>query len=201
MQNCSQNCVNVTVFVCETDDVITCLKINSSMKLTSYSPTSNICQHAVTSVHYSIHHNGTEGITSVALYLQVGDIILKENLLLALSFKLSYHWVGQSSSFHLSGYPGYVTEKPIITGYKVYQSWKDNKTIESIKMSYNRYDWLTVFRIKSDGSCLKLHRENIKFQENLYAHCFLNVPAAKNIESCEVLQNEVCPSYFSFFFK
>ncbi|XP_065204868.1 tectonic-3 [Planococcus citri] len=190
--NCSQhNCINVTTFICETDDSLTCLKINSSTKLTSYSSSSKICQQAVSSVHYAIHHNGTEGITSVFLYLQLGDIVFKENLLWALSFKLSYHWAGQGHSFQLSGYPGYVLERPIITGYKVYQALKDNKTMESMKMSYNRHDWLTVFRTNSDGSCLKLQRENIKFRENLYTHCFLDVPVSRTMESCEALQNEI----------
>lgn len=170
------------------------MKINSTAKLiASFSAKTNICSNAVTSIHYAIFHNGTEGISSVHLYLQLTDIPFRENLLWALSFKLTFHWAHQNNAFKLSGYPGYEMGHPIITGYKMYQSLKDNKTSETLEMSFNQKDWLTVFRTKNDGSCWRTHRENVNFQENLYAHCFLDVPQIKTVENCELFQNEVIP--------
>lgn len=151
----------------------------------------NTCYKAVTNVHYNLIHNGTEGILSAQVYLELGNIKLKPNLLWSLSFKLTYQWVNQTKYFELSGYPGYIFGKPIITGYKTVKSLRENKSSDVMEMNYNHKYWLSVFGTDVDGRCSKMRRYNVLFRENIYAHCFIEVPKINTVEYCEIFQNEV----------
>lgn len=181
----------MTPFLCESDNPETCTAFDVSKMMPSFSPKTNVCSRAVTSVHYKIVHNGTEGILAVHLYLQQANITFKPSLLWSIPFRLSHQWTNQNQSYKLSGQLGYEPGKPIITGYRIVQTVRENKYTEVMRSSYNAKNWLTVFRTNNAGSCLKLHRYNVLFQENLYAHCFVKVPPIRTVENCETFQNEV----------
>lgn len=136
-------------------------------------------------------HNGTEGILAAQVYFQQEDVVLKPDLLWAMTFKLTHQWFNQTQTYELSGYPGYVFGKPIITGFKVAKNRKENRTQYAMKMNHQRKRWLTFFKTHSDGECMKTQRENVLFDENVYAHCFVRVPKIRNIEQCETFQTEV----------
>ncbi|XKL68302.1 hypothetical protein PGB90_003793 [Kerria lacca] len=191
--NCFHNCVNVTPFICHGNNLDFCKPANTSLK-SSFS--NNTCYKAVTNVHYNLIHNGTEGILSAQVYLELGNIKLKPNLLWSLSFKLTYQWVNQTKYFELSGYPGYIFGKPIITGYKTVKSLRENKSSDVMEMNYNHKYWLSVFGTDVDGRCSKMRRYNVLFRENIYAHCFIEVPKINTVEYCEIFQNEIFNNLF-----
>lgn len=188
-QDCSSNCLNITSMICENDDITMCKRMNLSAgpSLSAH----NICQGAVTHVHYNFQHNGTEGILAAHVYFRLQNITLIPNLLWAITFKLTYQWFNQTQYYEISGYPGYVFGKPIITGFMLPKSRKENVTQYSMQMYHQRTRWFTVFKTRSDGECIKTQRENILFGENLYTHCFIKVPDIKNAIQCEHFQNEV----------
>lgn len=175
--------------ICENDDITMCKRMNLSAgpSLSAH----NMCQGAVTHVHYNFQHNGTEGILAAHVYFRLQNITLKPNLLWAITFKLTYQWLNQTQFYEISGYPGYVFGKPIITGFMLPKSRKENVTQNSMQMYYQRTRWLTVFKTRNNGECIKSQRENILFDENLYTHCFIKVPDIMNIVQCEHFQNEV----------
>ncbi len=142
-------------------------------------------------MHYKVIHNGTEGILAVNAYFQLINLTLTPNMLWAISIKLTHEWVNQTHYYELSGYPGYVFGKPIITGVKTPKERKQNHIEDGIKMSYHRNRWLTFFGTSTDGDCLKMRRHNVLFGENVYTHCFTKVPYMKTIEHCEKFQQEV----------
>lgn len=174
--------------MCEDHDFDTCAPINVTIKPSLYEST---CRRAVTDIHYKIIHNGTEGIQSVELYLQLGTVELAPDLLWSISFHLTHQWVNQASHFALSGDPGYTIGKPVITGHGTFKKRTQNLTENSIEMSFNKGHWLTYFGTTMDCECLKMRRNNILFLENVYTHCFVPVPKLKTVEQCEIFQNEV----------
>lgn len=174
--------------MCEDHDFDTCTPFNVTMTPSS---DKSICRRAVTDVHYKIIHNGTEGIQSVELYLQLGTVELAPDLLWSIAFHLTHQWVGQANHFALSGHPGYILGKPVITGHAIFKKRTQNLTDHSMEMSFNKGHWFTYFATKIDGECSKMRRNNILFRENIYAHCWVPVPKIKTVEQCEIFQNEV----------
>ena len=130
----------------------------------------NVCQRAVTNVHYSFLHNGTDGILAARVFLLLRNITLKTKALWAVKFTTQYEWSGQNETFELSGHPGYLVGKPIITGFRVAKIIRsENRTRYTIDMDRHREHWLTIFATEVDGSCSRTRRRNIYFDHNVYA--------------------------------
>lgn len=119
-------------------------------------------------------------------------------------FEVTFVWYNQTRYFDKSGHPGYLPRKPIITGYKRAARTENNRTlIDRIVVSFDENEWLTVVQPNENNDCRDsdIRRRNVLFGQNIYVHCYMEIPKINNSSrpNCQQLQNKVVGSGFFLF--
>ena len=133
------------------------------------------CENVLTKLKYEIHHEGVQGIKKVRALIDLTNFSTRftsanDSIVVAQTFGYSHYWNNENvttSLNHRSGNPGYIKEKPILTGvlaYKDVELLKDDQVIQSMTQSDLYIDrgndefsqFLTIMTASSD--CENTHR-------------------------------------------
>lgn len=213
--SCPKNvCVGLNVFICF-DHFENCRKLekNSTRVLTtcigSNSSNTYLCYNLVQHAKFYFYHNGTQGITNSTLYIIPKNFTFSDrDFLFTQNFEVNFFWSNHTLNYssYLSGNPGYIDGKPIITGNLVFRNLRNNSNSStSLEDNYMIYrdplDFTSNFMVfpeSKEGQCL-LNRKNyipVEFGYNMYAKCTV-VSQLKNNENmtakslCESLQKNI----------
>ena len=99
------------------------------------------CENVLTKLKYEIHHEGVQGIKKVRALIDLTNFSTRftsanDSIVVAQNFGYSHYWNNENvttSLNHRSGNPGYIKEKPILTGvlaYKDVELLKDDQVIQ-----------------------------------------------------------------------
>ena len=133
------------------------------------------CENVLTKLKYEIHHEGVQGIKKIRALIDLTNFSTRftsanNSIVVAQTFGYSHYWNNENvttSLNHRSGNPGYIKEKPILTGvlaYKDIELLKDDQVLQSMTQSdlyINRgtdefSQFLTIMTASSD--CENTHR-------------------------------------------
>ncbi|XP_076548891.1 tectonic-3 [Osmia lignaria lignaria] len=147
-----------------------------------------ICYNIVTGVKYLIIHNGSMGINSFNVYFNIGNVSRS----FYQQFEVSYEWadVDKEKIFSLSGNPGYIFGKPLISGVL-----KINKTnnVESRYINFNKTNgYFTLPIATRHGECNDVNRYVLAFGEDVKLKCSASLQTNNfSTASCIELQNRI----------
>lgn len=131
-----------------------------------FNSSSSLCSNALLSLSYIIVHNATEGLVSVSADVTIGVVPIG-TFTQSFTVQFLYSDVNETGSSHLvrPGNPGYVQGQPILAGVLMG---------DSVNVSADNNDWLTVAIGDSRGRCLG-QRESVIFRNNHRSSCILKL--------------------------
>ena len=142
-----------------------------------YDSENKVCKNAVQSVHYTIVHNGSEGIIEAEVALKTVEL-KSTTKWLKQTFAVTFLWLNKSNVVEVSGKPGYIVGKPILTAFY-------SKDI-NLKQNVAGYEFLTL----SDGFCDNFVKKPIEFGTNWRSGCLLRVNI-KEKDVCDSIQRVI----------
>lgn len=151
---------------------------STDSKSTTYDSAKKICRNAVQSVHYTVWHNGSDGVIKVEVVLQTVDL-RPSTKWLKQWFEVAFLWSNRSEAIELSGNPGYIVGKPVLAAF----STKD----ANLSQSLTGYEMMAL----SDGSCDNFIKRPIEFAINSMSGCLLRVNHSIESNVCESIQRAI----------
>lgn len=174
--------------ICENENFNNCQNVSRNDSRLDFKCNFNIrnnkneCKNAVKTLQYNFYHNGTQGYTSIELLGIVGEVSYEfgvEDFEFFQTFEVNFWWVNQSRNYSamLSGNPGYIIGRPILSGNLIHLGNSTNTT-EKVQRTFN--DYLGNFLVLSEnveGNCIldKTNYLTIEFGYNLLTKCKFSV--------------------------
>ncbi|XP_036360308.1 tectonic-3-like [Octopus sinensis] len=130
------------------------------------------CTNVVNKVVYRFIHNGTYGIISVRVTLNLIDLT-QSDLPFTQTFTTEFHELAAEDDtyFRRSGNPGYLKGEPLLAGTKI--NLPTGRSI--INLSSDRTNWLTIPQPSPDGSCSGKNRVPVNFGVDMRSGCSLKL--------------------------
>ncbi|XP_042231395.1 tectonic-3-like [Homarus americanus] len=150
--------------------------------------TYGVCQNVAQSIHYTLIHNGTEGITDVqakVYFTNVTDVMTH----FTNNFGVEYIWASSEHDviFKRSGHPGYIIGKPILLGKLVTNVTEEGDLKEAIYLDTDPRQWLTMLAPGREGRCDS--RSQVTFGEEMRTGCIIQLKQ-EDFSDCQLLQHQ-----------
>lgn len=155
------------------------------------------CENIVKKVHYNFYHTGVEGFVKIDLLAHLYDFSYELDALgteYSQQFSVNFWWVNQTRNFSslLSGNPGYLIGKPILTGKVVNMG---NETQPVYKISRSPSSFLENFLSLPEnlkGVCILNHDYyiHVEFGYNMVTKCKLK--GSLYYTKSKINGNEIC---------
>lgn len=215
LQGCPKNvCLPLETKLCD-EDFENCHNISSSShnlnltcQLKIYN-NENECRNLVKGVKYNIYHNGTNGVIRTELYLNLGNVSYyfgDKNFLVSQNFEVNFLWFNYSLNYSLllSGNPGYLVGKPILSSNLIPIANNRSRGISNRNESSTKYkiirnpaeiaDNFLIFPASKHGICVRNNRTYIpiEFGYNVIIKCKvakMYLPQKVNLTSTEYCKN------------
>ncbi|XP_014775388.2 tectonic-3 [Octopus bimaculoides] len=143
------------------------------------------CMNVVNKVVYHFIHNGTYGIISVRVALNLIDLT-QSDLPFTQTFSTEFQELEAEDNayFKRSGNPGYIRGEPLLAGTKI--NLPTGRSI--INLSSDRTNWLTIPQPSPDGSCSGKSRVPVTFGVDMRSGCFLKLKLSDLSIQCKNLE-------------
>ncbi|CAH1179136.1 unnamed protein product [Phaedon cochleariae] len=201
-QDCPKNvCLPIAPRICNEhlNDCMNITKNDSRIKVTcNLILNKHSCVNMVKKAQYNFYHNGTNGFSQVILLVYLENIsyqFWRRDLEFSQEFSVNFWWMNQTRNYSeiLSGNPGYLIGKPILTGLLINIG---NKTHELLIIKRNSSRFINNFLIipgNEGGFCMSTEMAHIvvEFGYNLLTKCKYqrNIVEKKKVNGTDVCRN------------
>jgi len=149
----------------------------------TFQTSTQTCENALQSIDLFVKVDSKTGwINTVELRLSCGDIKAQSAKAISSSLKFEYMSINENISLPLSGNPGYLKGKPLLSG--IY----DEETKQIMRNNDNLSNWtLTVPKLSGVGSCDLDTKESVLFGFNSFQTCKWK----SSLSNCAKLKEEI----------
>lgn len=180
IEECPEDvCLVTKQFMCETHTYENNSCVETNITKPVYSSENRSCLNVVSGIHYVMYHNGVQGIYQVKVYFNVVNFSLVESRqLFRYKLKVTFQWLDKNyrnNTLKRSGYLGYLTGMPLISGQRVSKSEKDDNEKEVVEINADEKDWISIGVAGNRGECSVSSRQNIVFGINRQTKCIMNI--------------------------
>ncbi|KAJ8942075.1 hypothetical protein NQ318_004100 [Aromia moschata] len=186
-QDCPKNvCLPIYPNICS-DDFNNCKNVSQNdtrLKVTcNYDIRNNVndCKNLVTKLHYNFYHNGTKGYNRVETLAVLANISYEfgmQDFEVHQEYSINFWWINQTRNFSkmLSGNPGYLIGKPILTGNLVNVGNKTNVVLKIERFSESYVRSFITLPDNVNGNCVLKNETylSVDFGYNLLTKCRFN---------------------------
>ncbi|XP_018562953.1 tectonic-1 [Anoplophora glabripennis] len=211
IHECPKNiCLVIFPKLCESDSFDKCHNVSRNDSRLDFKCSFDIrnnrndCKNAIKALRYNFYHNGTQGYTRIEILGVVEDISYEfgeGDVEFYQEFEVNFWWVNQTRNYSamLSGNPGYITGRPILSGNLVRIGNSTNTTVKIGRIFDDYLEHFLVLPENVEGKCIlnKTKYLAIEFGYNLLTKCKLSMALfnkkqyPNGTEICKELQKTV----------
>lgn len=210
-QNCpKKNCLSIEAKMCDTSLEYNCNNILYNMSQYSYFcnfslHTGYTCNNLLKKLQYTVHHNGTRGITKVEVAFALSnESFSSQAFRTEQEFEVIFKWMNISRNYsgynvQRSGNPGYIVGKPILLGNLVYH-FNGAKNLPKMVIKRNPNDISSNFLVLPENEnrkCILNNKTNtiVEFGYNMIHTCkitdSMKLKTLKAEQYCQEIQKTI----------